>query len=73
MNAQTIPQFPLVTIHDDRGDLRGLLIGRDPVRGECLVAVTRKDAPAWFQGAHTSPAPHVWAKAERVVFEPRSN
>jgi len=63
------PQFPLVTIRDDRGDLRGLLIGRDPVRGECLVAVTRKDAPGWFQAAHTSNCPHVWAKAERVVRE----
>lgn len=66
-------QFPPVTIHDERGDLRGLLIGRDPVRGQSLVAVMRKDAPGWFQGAHVSNCPHIWAKAERVIFEPRGN
>lgn len=63
------PQFPVVVIHDDRGDLRGLLIGRDPVRGECLVAVTRKDAPAWFQGAHKSNCPHIWTKTKNVIFD----
>ena len=63
------PQFLAVVVRDDRGDLRGLLIGRDPERELCLVAVTRKDAPGWFQQAHTSPAPHIWTKAENVKSE----
>ena len=60
------PQFPAVVVRDDRGDLRGLLIGRDPERGLCLVSVKRADAPGWFKDAHTSPAPHVWVKTEKV-------
>lgn len=66
------PQFPAVVVHDDRGDLHGLLIGRDPERGQSLVAVTRKDAPGWFQQAHTSPAPHIWVKTENVIFDAKS-
>ena len=63
------PQFPAVVVRDGRGDLRGLLIGRDPERGMSLVSVKRADAPGWFQQAHTSPAPHIWTKAENVKSE----
>ena len=66
------PQFPAVVVRDGRGDLRGLLIGRDPERELCLVAVTRKDAPGWFQQAHKSNCPHIWAKSESVVFDAKS-
>lgn len=65
----TAPQFPPVVVRDDRGNLRGLLIGQDPERGECIVAVNRLTAPAWFQAAHTSNCPHVWCKIENVVVE----
>ena len=63
------PQFPAVVVRDGRGDLRGLLIGRDPERGMSLVSVKRADAPGWFRDAHTSPAPHVWVNAESVIID----
>jgi hypothetical protein len=63
------PQFPPVVVRDDRGNLRGLLIGQDPDRGQCLVAVNRLTAPAWFQEAHVSNCPHVWVEVGKVVRE----
>ena len=69
INQTTIPQFPRVVIRDERGDLRGLLIGRDPVKGQSLVAVTQRDAPGWFWEQHVSNCPHVWVRSERVVVE----
>ena len=72
INQTTIPQFPRVVIRDERGDMHGLLIGRDPAKGQSLVAVTRRDAPGWFREAHTSNVPHIWTKTENVIFDAKS-
>lgn len=59
-----------VTVHTERGDLRGTLLGIDPRLQLAQVCIPTKDAPAWFREAHPSPAPNVWVSVKDVEHNP---